>query len=227
MAAIAHKTFRGTAWMICFVRTGAWLMVALLSAGAAQADNTRPDNVFAYPKALSANMQRVVMLPLTAETRSADLPEGCEALQPVLFDELVRTKRFEVVMASRDALRESSGRLAWTGAEQLPADFFGSLRREYGCDGVLFCELTVYNVYGPPVIGWRLKLVDARTREIIWAADQVFDANDAEVAKSAWRFLLCRDQSLAADEARWEILHSPRDFGHYTAARILGTLPQR
>lgn len=202
-------------------------MAVVCLAGSLQAADPRPDNVFAYPPALSANLQRVVVLPLTSDTPDADLRAGCEALQPILLEELVRVKKFEVVSADPEVLRQGSGRPAWTGGEELPADFLGSLKREYGCDGVLFCQLTVFRAYGPPVIGWRLKLVDVRTREILWAVDQVFDANDAVVAKSAWQFLLKRDKSIAADEGRWEALNSPRLFGRYTAAKILETLPQR
>jgi hypothetical protein len=204
-----------------------WLAVGVLLAGAIQAADLRPDNVFAYPPTLSANMQRVLVLPLTSESQDSGLPEGCEALQPILLEELVCTKKFEVVPANPEVLRGGSGRLSWTGAEALPADFFGSLKREYGCDGVLFCQLTVFRVYGPPVIGWRLKLVDARTREILWAVDQVFDANDMVAAKKPWQFVHGRDKSDATDETRWKFINSPRQFGRYTLAKVLETLPKR
>src|SRR5580692_8393931 len=57
----------------------------------------RPDNVFACPAKLSLGLRRVAVLPLAGETAGRDLPEGCAALAPVLWEELVKTRKFEVV----------------------------------------------------------------------------------------------------------------------------------
>jgi hypothetical protein len=102
----------------------------------------RPDNVFVYPPRLSLDFRRVAVLPLAPASVSGNLPEGCEALTPVLWEQLVKTKKFEAVAVDAGKLRRSTGRTAWTGTETLPTDFFAALRREYGCDGVLFVELT-------------------------------------------------------------------------------------
>jgi hypothetical protein len=211
----------------CLTRAVCWLAAAICFVGGLQAADSVPDNVFASPQKLSPNLHRVALLPLTAETPDADLPQGCEALQPVLLAELLRTKSFEIVTVTADILRSRSGRRAWTGAEVLPAGFFDSLQREYGCDAVMFCQLTVYRAYAPMVVGWRLKLVDVRTRAIIWAADQMFDASQPATAGNAWKFLAGRNKSGSTDEGRWVAMNSPRLFGHYTAAAILGTLPER
>lgn len=227
MKSFATKQVANERGTVRCIRVGILLIAVMGLVSIVHAADGRPDNVFIYPPALSANLQRVVMLPLTSESQSTGLSEGCEALQPILLEELERSKRFEVVAANAGVLRGGSGRLAWTGAEELPADFFGSLKREYGCDGVLFCQLTVFNAYGPPVIGWRLKLVDVRTREILWAVDQVFDANDVVAAKKPWQFLHGPGKSDAIDETRWEVLNSPRQFGRYTVAKVLETLPKR
>ena len=116
--------------------------------------NYRPDNIFVYPPKLSLNLQRVAVLPIAAETTGSDLPEGCQALAPVLWEQLVKTKKFEVVAVAANQLRSHTGQANWTGTENLPADYLASLRREYGCDAVLFTELTAYRAYVPLAIGW-------------------------------------------------------------------------
>jgi hypothetical protein len=183
----------------------------------------RPDNVFSCPAELLLGLQRVAVLPLAAESKDADLPAGCEMLGPVLHDALVRTKRFEVVSVSPDDLHHCTGRAAWTGAENLPPDFFEALRRVYGCDAVMFCELTVFHAYAPLAVGWRLKLVDARTRQILWSADEIFDASQPSVLKGAKHFQ--RRESPAVDE--WAMLNSPRQFGRYSAATLLAGMPEK
>jgi hypothetical protein len=172
-------------------------------------------------------LQRVAVLPLAANGPGTDLSEGCGLLQPALLAALVRAEKFEVVSVHPEDLRVSSGRAAWTGAEPLPKEFFDSLRREYGCDAVLFCELTVYHPYAPLAIGWRLKLADARTRKIIWAADEVFETGQPEAFWKAWQFWLNDDQLAAQESVRWRLASSPRQFGGFTAAKILSRLPAR
>jgi hypothetical protein len=223
----AAKKIRAGKWALNFARAGGWLAAGLLFGSVIQAADSQPENVFARPSALPPSLRRVAVLPLAAESPEADLPEGCEALQPVLLDELVRTEKFEMVPVRPENLRASSGRAAWTGTEPLPRGFFASLRREYGCDAVLFCELTVYHAYAPLAVGWRLKLADARTQKIIWAADTVFYAGQPGVARNVVKFMRQRDPAATADESRWQSANSPRQFGRYTAAEIIGTLPPR
>jgi len=187
----------------------------------------RPDNVFVYPPKLSLKLQRVAVLPLAAETAANNLPEGCAALSTVLWEQLVKTKRFEVVTVDPARLHGGTGQASWTGSENLPPDFLAFLRREYGCDGVLFAQLTTYRAYAPLAIGWRLKLVDARSGQVIWAADEVFDATRPDVAAGIQRFT---DHGLilpSFHEESWVAINSPSQFGRYSAATLLDTLPVR
>jgi hypothetical protein len=210
-----------------FVRVCGWLAAGVLFGSVIQAADSQPGNVFAWPPVLPPELQRVAVLPLATAGSDVDLSDGGEALGPVLFDELVRTEKFEVVAVRPENLRASSGRAAWTGTEKLPKNFFESLRREYGCDAVLFCELTVYHAYAPLAVGWRLKLADARTHKIIWAADEVFDAGQPDVSQKIWQFFQNHEKVAAKAETRWRAANSPRQFGSYTAAQLLNRLPVR
>lgn len=187
----------------------------------------RPDNTFVYPPKLSLNLQRVAVLPITPETTGNNLPEGCEAMTPILWDQLVKAKKFEVVAVDPARLHSGTGQPYWTGTETLPADFLAYLRREYGCDGVLFAELTTYRAQAPLAVGWRLKLADARSGQIIWSVDEVFDAAKPSVAHGVQRFTDPGfTRSLFCDD-NWLAINSPSQFGRYSAAALLGTLPDR
>jgi hypothetical protein len=208
--------------------------------------DSKPQNVFVSSPVLPKDLKRVVVLPLVGGESRVDLNSGCEMLDCILQAELVKTKKFEVAPASPEMLRSLTGRSGWAGAEVLPADFFGSLQRAYGCDAVLFCQLTEFRAYAPLAVGWRMKLVDAHTQKIIWAADEVFDASEAAVAKGAEQFqkqqqnvqgktrsllktllkYADREPSSALDD-QWGILNSPRYFGQYSAEKFLQTLPER
>ena len=187
----------------------------------------RPDNVFVYPPRLSLDFRRVAVLPLAAAADTGDLPAGCAALTPGLWEQLVKTKRFEAVAVDADKLRRNTGRAAWTGREILPADFLPFLRREYDCDGVLFVELTTYRAYAPLAVGWRFKLVDARSGQVLWSADELFDAALPAVERAAQHFEKEFPVLLQFAGQDWAMVNSPRRFGRYSAAALLDTLPER
>jgi hypothetical protein len=208
--------------------------------------DVKSQNVFISSPALPKDLERVVILPLTCEVSRVDLSSGCETLDPIFQAELVKAKKFEVVPVGSEMLRSLTGRPGWTGTEILPADFFDSLQRAYGCDAVLFCQLTTFRAYAPLAIGWRLKLVDARTQKIIWAADEIFDTSEPLVTKSAEQFQKQQQnvhgetksllktllnfadrQPPSALDDQWTILNSPRYFGQYSVAKLLKTLPGR
>jgi hypothetical protein len=203
-------------------------------------------NVFVPSSQLPVDLKRVVMLPPACSDFSGPLADGCQMLGPVLQAELIKAGKFEVVTADPETLRNCTGNLSWTGEEALPLNFFDSLRQYYGCDAVLFCHLTEFRSSAPLAIGWRLKLVDAKTGRILWAADEIYDAKDAPVAKAAQRFekqqqphqsavyhiysflAWCINTSTrSALDDQWNILHSPRYFGEFSAAELLKTLPAR
>lgn len=196
--------------------------------------------------ALPSELRRVVMLPPACGTFAGPMSDACQMLAPVLNAELIKTHRFEVVTADPQTLRNCTGRLGWTGEEELPLNFFDSLKQYYGCDAVLFCHLTTFRASPPLAIGWRLKLADAKTGQILWAADEIFDANDPGVAKAAQTFERQRQPrqgivfhvysflawcintpTRTALDDQWNILHSPRYFGEFSAAQLLKTLPDR
>jgi hypothetical protein len=195
--------------------------------GAESAQDYQPDNIYARPPWLSLTLKRVAVLPLAAAIADHDLPNGCEALAPLLGEELVKIKRFEVVSVSAETLRRRTGRSQWTGTESLPPDFFTFLQGEYGCDGVLFCELTTYQAYAPLAVGWRLKLVDIRTGQILWSVDELFDASRPAVARAAQKFGESPSRWPFPRQENWVALNSPRQFGRYAVASVLKTVPQR
>jgi hypothetical protein len=217
-----------------FMRTGGWLVACLLFSGCATPERTasqsksddHPENIFNSRLVLPASLHRVVVLPLACEEPGSVLSESCEVLQPVLLEELIRVKKFEVVSVSPEILRRRTGRSDWTGVEILPADFLSLLQREYGCDAVLFSELTTFRGYSPLTIGWRMKMVDVHTRQIIWAADEVFDAK-AAAGVGAWLVRQGRQLVIPEFTDEWAVLNSPTRFGRYSAARLLATLPER
>ena len=187
----------------------------------------KPDNIFLAGGKLPGDIKRVVVLPLSCDGRQTDLVLGCEALEPVLLEELIKAKHFEVVKITRDELRRLTGRANWTGLEVLPSGILNSLRKEFGCDAVLFSELTEFRAYPPLAIGWRLKLVDVRKKNTLWAGDEHFDAGNSAILAGARLYQRHAQVVLDDNASGWLAVNSPRRFGQYSIDSLLGTLPAR
>jgi len=187
----------------------------------------KPENVFLAAAQLPADLKRVAVLPLACDGRRTDLAAGRDSLGPVLTAELVKAKKFEVVEVSSDELSRLTGRADWTGEEILPAGFLDSLKKEYGCDAVLFCQLTEFHAYPPLAVGWRLRLVAVRGQKTLWAGDEQFDAGEPAVMAGALLYQRQEQRQLDDDTAEWLALNSPQRFGQYSIARLLDTLPAR
>ena len=184
----------------------------------------RPRNVFAWNSVLPANLRRIALLPMDCDQNAPDMAGAKDALEPILLTEVAKLRRFEVVSISPEALLARTGQSAWGCEEALPSDLFPWLSESQGCDAVMFCKLTVFRGYAPLAVGWRMRLVDLRTRATLWAGDEVFDASQPSVQAGARRFqMACRPAHSAPDP--WVMENSPRQFGQYAAAQLLGTLP--
>jgi len=186
-----------------------------------------PQNFYqAWPQ-FPAGIRRVAVLPTTGDANQSAMQSGQVALGMVLLEELGKTKKFEVVTVSSEQMRTWTGRSHWRAEETLPPNLFQLLQTELGCDAVLFSRLTQYRAYPPLAVGFSLKLAELKNAEILWAADEVFDATEPRVVNSARRYQLTREQLPTALADSRSILNSPTGFGRYAASRVFETLPQR
>ncbi len=200
----------------------------------------KPTNFYRASDTLPANLRRVAILPLTVTiaTGSGDFLEaGVETLEPLLYAELEKSKRFEVIPVTQQQMKQWTGQFGWRADEQLPPDLLKRLSELTGCDAVLFCQLTRYQPYQPLAVGWKFSLVETHNAgattpndfkaRILWSADEVLDSGDPTVTTGARAYYTqhLRNDAPSADAAT--MLNSPVRFGQYTLATLLATLPGR
>lgn len=180
---------------------------------------------------LPSDVKRVAVLPLTWEKDQSDLTDGAQILWPVLLDELRKTRQFDVRVVSSEELRAWTGKDEWRTQESLPLRLMTYLRKELGCDAVLFSRLTRFHAYPPQMQGYDLQLVRLSDPSdppvILWAVDEVFDAGEQSVENGARRYAKTTSQHPASLTDSRFILNSPSRFGHYALAAIFDTFPER
>ncbi|HUI06983.1 MAG TPA: hypothetical protein VL486_08235 [Verrucomicrobiae bacterium] len=194
------------------------------ASGPARCSTASSANFYRAAARLPSQVHRVAMLPVTDGDADLTTDEGRDVLEPVWYAELRKRAVADVVVVTRDELWNLTGKREWTTAEALPEDFFERLHAATGCDAVVFCQLTCFRAYPPLGVGWKMQLVDVQKRTL-WAADDVFDAGNPSVAAAA-RSYCARHFRGALDDSN-TILMSPLQFGQYTAASVLETLPPR
>lgn len=183
----------------------------------------RPTNIYGRNWAHFTPLRRVAVLPGAVGSGSAELEDGQTLLDPVLQQELGKTKSFESVRIAPEDLVAWTGQARWSTAGPLPAGLLAQLRDQFGCDGVLFAELTQFHAYPPLVIGWNLKLVEIKSGQVLWAADEVFDAGQPAVEAGARRYQAKHAQVCGPLADSRFILLSPSAFGHYAAEALWAT----
>lgn len=188
---------------------------------------TTPQNAFRAELRLPREIRRVAVLPIAAESTDPDMDFGQESLQAVLVGELNKRGLFELVVVTPEQLTQWTGKSHWSASEKLPAQLLARLHEDLGCDAVLFARLSQYKPYPPLVIGWNLQLVLVDHPQTYWAADEVFDMSEPGVAASAQQYGRRQFEGQEFHTNPSSISLSPRQFGQYSLAALLATLPAR
>ena len=98
-----------------------------------------------------------------------------------------------------------------------------ALANRYKLDGVLVGTITTYRPYLPQQLGLRTKLFSVHSGSYIWAAEGLYDANDARTIEDLEHYqktFLATETSMHG--ARINLL-SPRKFATYVSHRLVGT----
>jgi hypothetical protein len=99
-------------------------------------------------------------------------------------------------------------------------------QKAYLADAFLFGSVTQYKPYDPPVLGLKLRMLSARTGDVIWAADALFNAHESDVRLMAERYFQnsgLRDRLYGPDL----VFMSPKLFADFAAAQVVRPLGEQ
>jgi len=99
-------------------------------------------------------------------------------------------------------------------------------RKTYGADAFLFGTLSQYKPYDPPIVGLKVRMLSARTGEVLWASEAIFDARRAEVRRAAMETMRNEGPKdwLSGDDM---VFMSPRYFSRYVAREVVAPLSKQ
>ena len=184
-------------------------------------------NVYISPEGLPANLQRVAVMPLMPGRGNRAAERGVPLIQQAFTEELSRARVFDVVTLTPNGLDTLVGVQALYADSRLPIEFISKIKEETGCQAVLFSELTTFRAYPPVAVGWKLHLFDLETEELVWAADEVFDAGQAAVANALRRHIREKLSPNNAAATQLLVLDSPREMARFSLGELIGTFTQK
>jgi len=186
-----------------------------------------PANIFQEAAKLPPTVRRAVVLPLGFDPSDSLAIAGRDTLESLFRSELSKQGKLELAFISPEQLRLWTGRERWDFQEALPKSFLASIREKTGADAIFFPYLSLYSPYPPIKIGWRFKLTTATNGDVLWSADETFDAGFAPVSNSARRYSRSHLNKTPVLEDSRAILLSPSAFAQYTLSALLESIPGR
>lgn len=168
----------------------------------------------------NSRVQRVLLLPFTIETnRDKVVDEVTDAF----FVELQKMSKFDTVVPRefQDILAQQKD--VWNRG-LIRVETIVEAKKRYKVDAILFGTITQYHPYEPPVLGVKIGMFSAKTGNMMWSADGIFDSSEAAVIrllKAYYKEHYQRNQSLY----KWKIiLLSMNKYAQFVAHHMLETL---
>ncbi len=203
--------------------TRALLLLAPLVAGMGCATtrlpSPKPINYYLGHHNDVAVVRRIMVLPFQGDSGvEGDIPVVRESF----LAELSKLQRFELIPLPTDAAEDDRIYRALTRG-RISAESLVALAKRYSLDGVLVGTITSYRPYLPPHLGLRTKLFSVHSGSFVWAAEGLYDANDARTMEDLEHY----QQSFLAEESSMHGMRinllSPRKFATYVCHRLVGT----
>lgn len=167
-----------------------------------------------------ANVRRVLLLPFTVES---ERDKVINEITNAFFIELQKVSKFDIVVAQEFQDILSQQRDVWYRG-LIKAEIIVEAKKRYKVDAIIFGTITQYRPYEPPVLGIKIGMFSAKSGNIIWSADAIFDSSKAEVIqliKAYHKEHYQKKQSLY----EWSIiLLSMKRYAQFVAYQMLATL---
>jgi len=168
----------------------------------------------------NTSVQRVLLLPLTIESRRDKVVDD---VTEAFFIELQRSAKFDIVEAQEFQDILSQQKDVWARG-LIRAETVVEAKKRYNVDAIIFGTITQYQPYEPPVLGIKIGMFSAKSGNIMWSADAIFDSSQASVIKllkSYHKKQYQRKQSLYD----WNlILLSMKRYAQFVAYHMVATL---
>jgi len=197
------------------------LLLAVLLSGCRTHSASAPVSDYYYlnPNKKLTDVGRVAIIELDNDSSypqiSADITGSLyQALQKKQVFGLTVVRQNDPSWRSLQLQRDSSFTL-----EQI-----GAIREALKCDGILLGTVTEFRPYPHMAVGLRLKLLDLRDGQLLWALEQIWDSADKTTEKRIKSYFKSEKRSGFAPLHEELAAVSPLEFIKFVNYEVAGTL---
>ncbi len=196
-------------------------VLAFLISGCQSHEASKPAADFYYlnPNKRLATVGRVAIVELENDS---SYPKMSADITGSLFRALQKRQVFGLTMVSRDDPSWRS--LQLEGDSSYSLDQISAIRETLKCDAVLVGTITEFRPYPHMAVGLRLKLLDIRDGQLLWALEQVWDSSDKEVEKRTKSYFKAEKGSGFAPMHEQLATVSPLEFIKFVSYEVAATL---
>ena len=176
------------------------------------------NHYYLNPNKKPATIGRVAIVELDNDS---SYPQISNDISESLFQELQKKQVFGLTLIRQNDPSWRSLQLQRDSAytlEQLLA-----IRETLKCDGVLLGTVTEYRPYPHMAVGLRLKLLDLRDGQLVWALEQVWDSADKTTDKRIKNYYKSEKRSGFAPLHEGLAAVSPLEFIKFVSYEVAGT----
>jgi TolB-like protein len=182
----------------------------------------RTGHYYINPRANFATVGRVVLLELDNLSSRQELSG---IVTQTLADGVNKRHVFSVQTAMRSDPIWQTLRLDNIKAQAF--EDLAAVRQTLGIDGIMFGTIQRYQPFPHLQMSINLKLIDARSGQLLWAFEDVWDSSD-KVVENRMRTFFDQQMRSGYEPMDWQImLASPRAFERFVVYEIAQTLPKQ
>ena len=196
-------------------------LLAFLISGCQSHEASKPaaDYYYLNPNKRLTTIGRVAIVELENDS---SYPEISTDITGSLFRALQKRQVFGLTIVRRDDPSWRS--LQLEGDSTYSLDQISAIRETLKCDGVLLGTITEFRPYPHMAVGLRLKLLDMRDGQLLWALEQVWDGADKAIEQRTKSYFKAQKGSGFAPLQEQLATVSPLEFIKFVSYEVAATL---
>lgn len=198
------------------------LLPVLLLVSACQFYSTVPpqeDYYYLNPHKDLSIVGRTVLVGLDNKTT---FPQISTDVTEMLFQALQKKQRFGLAIVRQNEPAWRSLQLDLNSTYTLQQ--LATIRKTLRCDAVLIGTITQFRPYPHMIIGLRLKLVDLKDGQLLWALEQIWDSSDKTTQYRVKDYFQYQIRSGYAPMREQLVAVSPLEFIKFVTYEVAATL---
>ena len=196
-------------------------LLAFLICGCQSREASKPlaDYYYLNPNKRLTTIGRVAIVELENDS---SYPQMSADVTGPLFRALQKRQVFGLTIVRRDDPSWRS--LQLDGDSTFRLDQISAIRETLKCDGVLLGTITEFKPYPHMTVGLRLKLLDMRDGQLLWALEQVWDGADKAIEQRTKSYFKAQKGSGFAPLQEQLATVSPLEFIKFVSYEVAATL---